>query len=173
MAKKAAAKNTRKKTLPKDHSFASSAFPPHTILSTGLTGKCPRCAQGKLFKSFMKPVDRCNACGLDMSFAEEGDGPAVFAIFILGFVMVGLALYVEFTYRPAIWVHILLWVPITTILATWSLKVIKGIMIAAQFKTDAKEGVWDKEGEKKTNQKQQKTKSKKSLAKRPKRKRDT
>ena len=33
-------------------------------------------------------------------FIDTGDGPAVFAIFILGFLVLGLALYVEFTYEP-------------------------------------------------------------------------
>lgn len=140
MAKSTA--NAGKKT--KSKNTRSPAYPPHSILATGLPGKCPRCAQGALFQSFMKPVERCSSCGLDMTFAEEGDGPAVFAIFILGFVMVGSALYVEYTFRPAFWVHIILWVPITTILSTWALKVIKGVMIAAQYKTDAKQGTWDK-----------------------------
>lgn len=142
--KKVASKQKATKANSKNAKTASiPAYPPHTILSTGLAGKCPRCAQGALFQSFMKPVKSCGACGLDMSFAEEGDGPAVFAIFILGFVIVGLALYVEFTFRPPVWVHILLWLPITTAMSTFALKVIKGVMIAAQYKTDAREGTWD------------------------------
>lgn len=140
--------NVKKAKVKKAKTVSSSAYPPHSILSTGLAGKCPRCAQGALFQSFMKPVARCGSCGLDMSFAEEGDGPAVFAIFILGFIMVGMALYVEYTFRPAFWVHILLWVPTTTILSTMALKLIKGVMIAAQYKTDAREGRWEGKGKK-------------------------
>lgn len=163
MAKKIATKKTTKKVatktkvikaktpakmkkikVKKTKTVSSSAYPPHSVLSTGLAGKCPRCAQGALFQSFMKPVTRCGSCGLDMSFAEEGDGPAVFAIFILGFMMVGMALYVEYTFRPPFWLHILLWVPTTTILSTMALKLIKGVMIAAQYKTGAREGKWER-----------------------------
>lgn len=151
MAKKPAPKKANPKTKPKRKPKANkgiTAYPPHSVLSTGLAGKCPRCAQGNLFQSFMKPVTRCSACGLDMAFAEEGDGPAVFAILILGFALVGMALYVEYTFRPAFWVHILLWVPVTIVLGTWALKLIKGVMIAAQYKTDAKEGTWEGKGNK-------------------------
>lgn len=119
-------------------------YPNHSVLSTGMAGKCPRCGQGKLFQSFLKPVAQCANCQLDMSFAEEGDGPAVFVIFILGFVIVGLALFVQYTFLPPFWVHIILWVPITVILGSLALKIIKGIMIAAQYKTGAAEGKRDK-----------------------------
>ncbi len=31
---------------------------------------------------------------------------------IVGFIVVGLALFVEFSFGPPFWVHILLWVPL-------------------------------------------------------------
>jgi uncharacterized protein (DUF983 family) len=115
-------------------------YPEQSAISTGLAGRCPRCGEGKLFKSLLKPVDRCAICGLDMSFAEEGDGPAVLVILLLGFVIAGLALAVEYLLRPPVLVHIILWVPVITALALISLRWMKGIMIAAQYKTKAAEG---------------------------------
>lgn len=107
-------------------------------------GVCPRCGIGKLFQSLLKPMNICSHCNLDMSFAEEGDGPAVFAIFILGFLIVGLALYVEYTFRPPFWVHIILWIPVTSMLGIFALKFLKGLMIYTQYKTGASEGRWDR-----------------------------
>ncbi len=63
----------------------------------------------------MRPA--CDGCGLDYRFIDTGDGPAVFAIFILGFVILGLALYVEFTYEPSVWVHVALWGLVTPLIA--------------------------------------------------------
>ncbi len=53
-------------------------------------------------------------------FIDTGDGPAVFAIFILGFLVLGLALYVEFTYEPPVWVHVVLWGALTPLIASSS-----------------------------------------------------
>ena len=65
-----------------------------------LLARCPRCGQGRLFKNVLEMRQACDRCGLDYRFIDTGDGPAVFAIFILGFLVLGLALYVEFTYEP-------------------------------------------------------------------------
>jgi len=115
-------------------------FPDHSAMSTGLAGRCPRCGEGRLYASMLKPVDRCGVCGLDMSFAEEGDGPAVLVILLLGGVIAAMALLLENLLHPPVWVHILVWLPITLILSIFALRAMKGIMIAAQYKTRAAEG---------------------------------
>jgi len=84
--------------------------------------------------------DNCEGCGLSYRFIDTGDGPAVFAIFILGFLVLGLALYVEFTYEPAVWVHIVLWGALTPLLALGLLRFLKALLIALQFKHKAEEG---------------------------------
>jgi hypothetical protein len=47
----------------------------------------------------LKP--RCAACGLDYAFADAGDGPAVFVILIVGFIVIGSVLWLEVNYSPA------------------------------------------------------------------------
>ena len=54
----------------------------------------------------MRP--RCGVCGLDLARHDSGDGPAVFLIFILGFLVVPIVLWVEMTWRPALWIHAVL-----------------------------------------------------------------
>jgi uncharacterized protein (DUF983 family) len=110
---------------------------------TGLRGRCPRCGEGRLFKGFLGLQDRCQACGLDYAFSDAGDGPAVFIIMIVGFIVVGLALFVEFTFEPPFWVHMLLWVPLVLILAIGLLRPFKGLMIAQQYRHRANEGQID------------------------------
>ncbi len=59
----------------------------------GLKGRCPRCGQGALFRSGLALREKCDRCGLSYAFADSGDGPAVFAILILGFLVLGAALH--------------------------------------------------------------------------------
>ena len=81
-----------------------------------------------------------SSCGLSYAFADSGDGPAVFAIFILGFLILGGALLVEFKLNPPVWVHVLLWGILTPLLAFFLLRVLKATLIALQFKHKAEQG---------------------------------
>ena len=49
--------------------------------SAGFRCVCPRCGEGDLFAGYLKVAPRCESCGLDLAFADSGDGPAVFVIF--------------------------------------------------------------------------------------------
>lgn len=101
---------------------------------------CPRCGEGKLFKNVLEMRPACDRCGLDYRFIDTGDGPAVFAIFILGFAILGLALYVEFTYEPSVWVHVALWGLVTPLIALVVLRFLKSMLIALQYRNKAEEG---------------------------------
>src|SRR5262245_64201654 len=102
-------------------------------LLCGLKGRCPRCGQGALFAGGLALKDACGQCGLSYAFADSGDGPAVFAIFILGFLVLGGALLVEFRLEPPLWVHVALWGILTPLLAFGLLSVVKGSLTALHF----------------------------------------
>ena len=119
-------------------------FPPVDPVRAGLSCTCPRCGQGKLFDGFIKLRPQCRSCGLDYSFADAGDGPAVFVILIIGFVVVGLALWMEVTYGPPLWLHFILWIPLTVVLSLVSLRWAKGILISLQYRHKAAEGRLDR-----------------------------
>ena len=115
-------------------------FPPVEPIQAGIKGRCPRCGEGKLFAGYLKVKDRCGVCGLDYSFADAGDGPAIFVMLIVGFVVVGLALWMEVNYAPPIWLHMVLWIPLTLVLCLTALKLIKGVLITLQYANKAAEG---------------------------------
>ncbi|HKG00939.1 MAG: DUF983 domain-containing protein [Xanthobacteraceae bacterium] len=115
-------------------------------LKAGLAGRCPRCGKGKLFQGFLTLRPSCEACGLDFSFADAGDGPAIFVILFAGFVVVGLALVVEFLYEPPFWLHALLWGPLILLVTLGPLRPFKGVLIALQHHHDAAEGRLDRGG---------------------------
>jgi uncharacterized protein (DUF983 family) len=93
-----------------------------------------------LFRSGLILRESCERCGLSYAFADSGDGPAVFAIFILGVLVLGGALWVEFRLEPPVWVHVALWGVLTPLLALGLLRVLKASLIALQFKHKAGEG---------------------------------
>jgi uncharacterized protein (DUF983 family) len=108
--------------------------------SAGFAGRCPRCGKGRLFDGFLAPAPRCSACGLDYSFTDAGDGPAVFVILIAGSLVVAAALIVEVLYQPPFWLHALLWGPLILITTLAPLRLIKGVLIALQYHHKAAEG---------------------------------
>ena len=115
-------------------------FAPQSPISVGLAGRCPRCGQGRIFAGFLKVAPSCRACGLDLGFADSADGPAVFVILIVGFVVAGAALLTEIAYSPPIWVHLLLWLPLVLVLCLGMLRPLKGVLIALQHHHRAEEG---------------------------------
>ena len=107
---------------------------------TGLTGRCPRCHEGRMFSGFLNVSKQCEGCGLDYAFADAGDGPAIFVILISGFIVVGAALIVEVLYQPPFWLHAVLWGPLILIVTLLPLRLIKGVLISLQYHHKAAEG---------------------------------
>ena len=116
-----------------------AAAPPSAFL-TGVAGKCPRCGRGHLFDGFLSLRARCEECGLDYRFADSADGPAFFIMSIVGILVVGLALAVEFAYEPPIWLHLLMWSALAIVLSLALARPAKGLMIALQYHHRAAEG---------------------------------
>jgi uncharacterized protein (DUF983 family) len=102
-------------------------------MAAGLSCACPRCGHGRLFAGFLKLQPRCERCGLDFGFADSGDGPAVFIMFLAGAIVVGAALVTEILFRPPYWVHAALWLPLIALVTLGPLRPMKGLMIALQY----------------------------------------
>ena len=103
-------------------------------LRAALGCRCPRCGRGKLFVGLLHVRPACEVCGLDLSAQDAGDGPAVFVILFLGFIVVGLAALVEISFSPPIWVHLVLWTPLVLGGAIAMLRPLKAGLIALQFR---------------------------------------
>lgn len=121
----------------------SEFYPPRSAFATGARSRCPRCGEGRIFEGFLQVRARCPNCDLDLSEVDTGDGPAVFVIFFVGFVVVALAAWVELSIQPPIWLHLALWIPLIVILSLSLLRPFKAILIALQYKHKAREGQLD------------------------------
>ncbi|ACK50218.1 protein of unknown function DUF983 [Methylocella silvestris BL2] len=117
---------------------------PPSVLSVGLKGRCPRCGKGKLFKGILELAPRCGVCGLDYGFADSADGPAVFVSLLGGFLVLGAALWTELVYEPPMWVHLVLFLPLTLIVCLGLARPLKGLLVAQQYRTKAEEGRFDR-----------------------------
>jgi uncharacterized protein (DUF983 family) len=106
----------------------------------GLACRCPRCGRGKLFSGFLSVAPACAACELSYGFADSGDGPAVFVIFVVAPIVVVLALILEAVAHPAPYVHLIVWLPVTVILSLALLRPFKATLLALQYRHNVREG---------------------------------
>ena len=105
-----------------------------------LLGQCPRCGAHTLFHRVASFRDRCSACGLDYASFDVGDAAAPFLIFLVGAVVVVGAIWLELSRSPPWWVHVVIWVPLTVGLTLGLLRIAKGILLALEYKNDARLG---------------------------------
>ncbi|MGL4242200.1 MAG: DUF983 domain-containing protein [Beijerinckiaceae bacterium] len=101
---------------------------------------CPRCGNGKLFDGFLGLKPSCQSCGLSYDFADAGDGPAVFVILGAGAVMAALVLWTEVTYEPPLWLHAVVFLPLTLIVCLAMLRPLKASLIHRQYVMRAEQG---------------------------------
>lgn len=109
------------------------------IRQAALFGLCPRCGDRTLFAGATRFADKCASCGLDFTRFNVGDGPAAFLTMIVGAVIVGLALWLDSAVHPPIWVHAMIWVPVTTGAVIWGLRISKAALLASEYRNNARE----------------------------------
>ncbi|MFM7611112.1 MAG: DUF983 domain-containing protein [Alphaproteobacteria bacterium] len=98
-------------------------------LLRGLKGLCPVCGQGRLFAGYLRVADKCESCGAPTGRLRADDAPPYFTILITGHVLVPPVWWIERAYMPPIWLHMLIWLPLFTIICTLLLRPIKGAVI--------------------------------------------
>ena len=99
----------------------------------GLRARCPRCGGGALFTRFLKPADRCGACGQDWSHQRADDFPAYIAILVTGHLLAPfiIMLALDYDLGPGAMAAILL--PLAVAMLLGMLQPAKGAVIAAQW----------------------------------------
>lgn len=105
-----------------------------SVLSRGFRRKCPNCGAGRLFRSYLKPVDSCEACAMEYGHIRADDIPAYFTILLVGHIVVPLAVTVEQLYHPPQWMHMSAWIPLTLALTFGLLPRIKGASVGVMWR---------------------------------------
>ncbi|MGV6801522.1 MAG: DUF983 domain-containing protein [bacterium] len=120
-------------------------YPPISPLTAGFGCKCPRCGQGDLYNGFLSLKKSCDNCQLDYSKADSGDGPAVFMLFIVGFVAVIVMFIARFAFYAPAWLALLFGILSMVFLIMTLMRPLKALMIAMQYQHKA---IQDRPGEK-------------------------
>ena len=107
---------------------------------TGPAGRCPRCGIGHIFRGFLSIRDRCEICGLDFSYADPADGPAVFVQLFACVPGIIFLVVLEIFASPPLWVHLATSLPILIVTTILPLRPIKGWLVASQFFFKAGQG---------------------------------
>lgn len=113
-----------------------SARPARAVVQAmlrGALGRCPACGEGRLFTRYLKVADHCPACGEALHHQRADDAPPYFTIFIAGHLLVPMLLAFEVAFHPALWLHALIWVPVTIALCMALLPVVKGAIVGLQW----------------------------------------
>jgi len=109
-------------------------------ISAGVRCVCPRCGEGALFNGYLKLADECECCGLDYRYEDAGDGPASVVILLVGILVVFPALLVEVAFKPPLWVHVILWLPLATALTLAVLRPFKAFWFALMYRNNVVQG---------------------------------
>ena len=109
-------------------------------MRAAIKGLCPRCGERSLFAGLVAFAPRCRRCGLDFTAFNVGDGPAAFLTLILGTIIVGLAVWLQLSFDPPLWVQMLVWIPVALALTILALRVAKAALIGAEYRNAAREG---------------------------------
>ena len=99
----------------------------------GVRHRCPRCGEGKLFRRWLKPVDACPHCALDISGQRADDLPAYIGIFVTGHLLapVIIALVMEAQLGAVALLAII--IPLAILMMIALLQPSKGAVIALQW----------------------------------------
>ena len=101
-----------------------------TIVWRGVCERCPKCGQGKIFKSYLRQVEACSVCGADFSTIRADDGPAWLTILLTAHLVVpiGIACAMHDVLPPGIGISLMLLM--TTFVALLILPRSKGAFIS-------------------------------------------
>ena len=97
-----------------------------TAVRRGLGNHCPYCGVGKVFAGYLKVVPECSNCHAPLGRLRADDAPPYFTIFLVGHVLVPPVFWIEKAYEPPMWLHMVVWLPLFTILCMLLLRPIKG-----------------------------------------------
>ncbi len=104
------------------------------LIQVALAARYPRCGRGPLFNGFLTVADSCSVCHLGFVGHDTGDGPAFFIMLPLCIIVAVLALYVDMTFAPPLWLHGLIWPPLIIGFVGLTLRPVKALMIALQYR---------------------------------------
>ncbi len=98
-------------------------------LYRGLCGRCPKCGRGRLLRSYLTTVDRCDSCGEPLAYLRADDAAPWLTIIILGHLLVPSMLIVRHYWMPPLLFQQIFWPLLAAALALMLLPRSKGVVL--------------------------------------------
>jgi uncharacterized protein (DUF983 family) len=102
-------------------------------IARGLRGRCPACAQGRLFPRFLKVADACEICGTALHHHRADDLPPYLVILIVGHIVGSAILITETRFDVPLWVQLAVWPALGLVLSVALLQPVKGAVVGLQY----------------------------------------
>jgi uncharacterized protein (DUF983 family) len=74
-------------------------------------------------------AEACESCDAPLGRLRADDAPPYFTILIAGHVLVPGVLWIEKAYMPPMWLHMVVWLPLFTLICILLLRPIKGAVM--------------------------------------------
>ena len=90
-------------------------------------------AGGALYRSYLKPADACPSCGEELFHQRADDAPPYVTILVVGHLVLAAVVGIDIAYAWPLWLHAVVWLPLTVALCLGFLPVAKGALIGLQW----------------------------------------
>jgi uncharacterized protein (DUF983 family) len=103
------------------------------IFQAALSGLCPRCHAKTLFEAPARVALKCTACELALGALERGGRLSGVFTALVAIVIMLLAMGLDAALRPPLWLHAVIWVPVTLIGVIGGLRLFKAALLYANY----------------------------------------
>lgn len=115
---------------------AETDLEPRSVMRSmkrGVIGRCPSCGEGHLFSKGLLIADTCSACDEELHHHRADDLPAYLNIFIIGHVVVALAMFLQEADIVGMWTVVVIACIAALVLAVALMRPLKGMVVGVQW----------------------------------------
>jgi uncharacterized protein (DUF983 family) len=104
-----------------------------TAIGRGIGHHCPNCGKGRLYRAYLKVVDRCEVCGHELGQYRADDGPAYFTILLVGHLVIAPMLFLQWIWQGSVWLVVPLTLIPLAVITLLLLPRVKGALIGLLY----------------------------------------
>lgn len=104
-----------------------------TAMKRGFCLSCPACGESRIFRGYLKVVERCRRCQQSLGHIRADDLPPYLTIFVVGHIVVPLLLLAEQKWAWSMTTQMLVWPLVTLALTLLLLRPIKGAVLGLMW----------------------------------------
>ncbi|MGI9353471.1 MAG: DUF983 domain-containing protein [Rhizobiaceae bacterium] len=120
-------------TTPSDPLEDQAERPLLAAMLKGVRGRCPSCGETKLFAGGLKIQDSCQTCSEALHHHRADDLPAYLNIFIVGHIVVAMAMILMDAKIFGVWPLVTLSASLAVLLSICLMRPLKGMVVALQW----------------------------------------